>query len=212
MIKLNNDNYLGQGSVKKIYQSESADSQIIKIIHPHLVSSQGGFKNQGFLKQKLFQGAYRQFRRELIQYLQLCKNHYGTGQFTFPVETPYGLVATDRGLGLVTEKIVAPDGKGWTLSQLVRAQGLELKHYQALERFFDDCVRLHIVFGEVNIAGIMYTESRNGRPEFVLVDGVGEKLLIPIRAMSSWISGRYVRKVQRRIMRDISALAHQRQG
>lgn len=212
MIKLKDENYLGQGSVKKIYQSESIDSQIIKIIHPHLVSSQGGFKNQGFLKQKLFQGVYRQFRRELIQYLQLCKNHYGTGQFTFPVETPYGLVATDRGLGLVTEKIVAPDGKGWTLSQLVRGQGLELKHYQALERFFDDCVRLHIVFGEVNIAGIMYTESRNGRPEFVLVDGVGEKLLIPTRAMSAWISGRYVRKVQRRIMRDITALAHQRQG
>ena len=55
-----------------------------------------------------------------------------------------------------------------------------------------------------DIAGIMYTESRSGRPEFVLVDGIGEKLLIPIRAMSAWISGRYVRKVQRRILAQVA--------
>ena len=164
----------------------------------------------GKLKRAFQQGIYRQFRREIIQYLQLCKTHYGTGQFTFPIETPYGLVATDQGLGLVTEKITAPDGKGWTLYDLARGPGLEPKHYQALERFFDDCVRLHIVFGEVNIAGLMYTESRSGRPEFVLVDGIGEKLFIPIRAMSAWISGRYVRKVQRRIMAQVAQLQAQK--
>ena len=53
----------------------------------------------------------------------------------------------------------------------------------------------------------MYTERRSGRPEFVLVDGVGEKLLIPIRAMSASISGRYVRQVQRKIQQQLNAIA-----
>lgn len=206
MLEIKNLEKIGNGTIKDVYQHPLHANQIIKIIQPAIVASDGGFAKHGWLKRKLHQGIYRQFRRELIQYLQLCKTHYGSGCFTFPVETPYGLVATDHGLGLVTEKITAPDGQGWTLEALARDTPLQPRHHQALARFFDDCVRLHIVFGEVNIAGIMYTESRSGRPEFVLVDGIGEKLLIPIRAMSAGISGRYVRKVQRRILAQVAQL------
>ncbi len=210
MLEINSLKKIGNGTIKDIYQHPLHSTQIIKIIQPDIVASDGGFAKHGWLKRNLYQGIYRQFRRELIQYLQLCKTHYGSGYFTFPVETPYGLVATDHGLGLITEKITAPDGQGWTLEALARDTPLQPKHHQALERFFDDCVRLHIVFGEVNIAGIMYTESRSGRPEFVLVDGIGEKLLIPIRAMSARISGRYVRKVQRRILAQVAQLQVER--
>lgn len=210
MLEINSLKKIGNGTIKDIYQHPLHSTQIIKIIQPDIVASDGSFAKHGWLKRNLYQGIYRQFRRELIQYLQLCKTHYGSGYFTFPVETPYGLVATDHGLGLITEKITAPDGQGWTLEALARDTPLQPKHHQALERFFDDCVRLHIVFGEVNIAGIMYTESRSGRPEFVLVDGIGEKLLIPIRAMSARISGRYVRKVQRRILAQVAQLQVER--
>ena len=204
MLKVDILKKIGNGTIKDVYQHPLHQNKIIKTIQPSIVASDGGFAKHGWFKRNLYQGVYRQFRRELVQYLQLCKNHYGSGHFTFPVETPHGLIATDHGLGLVTEKITAPDGLGWTLEALARDTPLQAKHYQALEQFFDDCVRLHIVFGEVNIAGIMYTESRSGRPEFVLVDGIGEKLLIPIRAMSAWISGRYVRKVQRRILAQVA--------
>lgn len=210
VLEIKNLQKIGNGTIKDIYQHPVHAGQIIKTVQPAIVASDGGFAKHGWLKRNLHQGISRQFRREIVQYLQLCKTHYGTGQFTFPVETPCGLVATDHGLGLVTEKITAPDGKGWTLYDLARGPGLEPKHYQALERFFDDCVRLHIVFGEVNIAGLMYTESRGGQPEFVLVDGIGEKLLIPIRAMSARINGHYVRKVQRRIMAQVAQLQAER--
>ena len=62
---------------------------------------------------------------------------------------------------------------------------------------------MHIVFGEVNIAGIMYTEQRQGMPEFVLVDGIGDKLLIPFRSMSKTINSRNVRKVEAKIRSKI---------
>lgn len=211
MINLKESLPLGQGSVKKIYEMPGDSEKIIKIIHPHLVSADGSFKNQGFFKKKGAQGIYRQFRREIIQYLQLCKSSYGTNRFIFPMEVPYGLVETDLGLGLVTEKITAPDGKGWTLSQLARGSGLEAKHYNALSNFFDECVRLHLVFGEVNIAGIMYTEKRQGKPEFVLVDGIGEKLFFPLRALSPWINSKYIRKVQRRILQQVETMVDSRQ-
>lgn len=190
---------VGQGTIKNVYQHPHDPHKVIKTIRPELVADDGGFASQGPRRRALFQGAYRQFRRHLLQYLQLCKSTRGSGQFSFPIETPTGLIGTTEGLGLITEKVIAPDGKCWTLHNLATGPGLEDKHLRALVRFFDDCVRLHVVFGEVNAAGLMYTESRNDRPEFVLVDGIGEKLLIPVRAMSSRISARHIRKVQARI-------------
>lgn len=203
MIDVQKLKKLGSGTVKNVYQHPINDGCVIKTVKPHLISSDGGFLKHGRFKRAVYQGVYRQFRREIIQYLQLCKNHYAQGIFQFPIETPYGLIATSEGLGLVAEKILAPDGKAWTLEDLAKGPGLEAKHHAALERFFDECVEQHIVFGEVNDAGLLYTETRSGRPEFVLVDGIGEKLMLPVRAMSSRLSARYVRKVEQRIYQQL---------
>lgn len=207
-ISVENCVRIGRGTIKNVYQHPDDAHKVIKTIRPDLVAGDGGFARKGKIRRSVFQGVYRPFRRHMLQYLQLCKSAYGTGRFTFPIETPSGLVATSEGLGLIVEKITGPDGKCWTLRDLAKGPGLEPKHRQALARFFDDCVRLHIVFGEVNHAGLMYTEARSGRPEFVLVDGIGEKLLIPVRAMSSTISARHVRKVQRHILNKLGLSLH----
>lgn len=210
MISVEDCARIGRGTMKNVYQHPRDPHKVIKTIRPELVASDGGFANKGPIRRAMFQGVYRQFRRHILQYLQLCKSAHGTGRFSFPIETPLGLVGTSEGLGLITEKITGPDGDCWTLSRLATGPGLERKHHEALARFFDDCVRLHVVFGEVNYGGLMYTESRSDRPEFVLVDGIGEKLLIPVRAMSPTISARYVRKVERRILERLDM--HSRSG
>jgi hypothetical protein len=110
------------------------------------------------------------------------------------------------GPGPGDRKILGPDGLPQTLEALAAAGALEAKHYTALEQFFDACADLHLVFGEVNVAGLMYTESRSGGPEFVLVDGIGEKLLIPVRSWFKSVNTSYVRKVQRRLMGQVQAL------
>lgn len=207
MLNVENLQLLGSGTIKNVYQHPQDADKIIKTIKPQLVASDGGFAKHSAFKRAVYQGIYRQFRREILQYLQLCKTHYSSGIFQFPIETPYGLVATSEGLGLVVEKILGPDGRTWTLEDLSKGPGLESKHQKALDRFFDDCVQKHIVFGEVNDAGLLYTEQRSGYPEFVLVDGIGEKLMLPVRAMFSTISARYVRKTQRRIQGQLEALS-----
>lgn len=212
MIKIKDIELIGEGTVKHVYQHPCESCRVIKIIKPELVNGAGRFAKHGALKGNLHQGVYRQFRREIIQYLQLCKQTYSNKTFLFPMETPYGFVHTDQGLGLVVEKIVAPCGKGRSLEDLAKSSGLELKHHRALAAFFDECVRLHLVFGEVNYAGLMYTEERRGRPEFVLVDGIGEKLLIPMRSWFPSINARYIRTVQRRIQAQLEVLTTAARG
>ncbi|MUG31812.1 YrbL family protein [Psychrobacter sanguinis] len=195
---------LGKGTQKLVYAHPEDDNKVIKIMRPENATVDGGRATQHHLRSHRLQGIYRQFRRELLQYLQLCKNNYSKKQFLFPVETVYGFIGTNKGLGLVTERIISPNGEALTLEALVNKGQFFENQKKALEQFFNDCCDYHIVFGEVNIAGIMYTESRQDRPEFVLVDGIGEKLIIPFRAMSKSINARNIRKVEERIINQIN--------
>lgn len=99
----------------------------------------------------------------------------------------------------MTEKVISPNGESLTLEDVVNQGLFSDEQKRALDQFFDDCCNYHVVFGEVNIGGIMYTESSQNRPEFVLVDGIGEKLVIPFRAMSKSINTRNIRKVEEKI-------------
>lgn len=205
-LKINDLKQIGKGCSKIVFQHPHDQNKVIKIMNPERVSKFGGFNNHSKFKQRFAQGIYRHFRRELIQYLQLCKLHYKANSFVFPVETPYGFVETNQGIGLVVEKIVSPNQQGVTLYDLCEQHLFEEKHEIALKYFFDACCDLHIVFGEVNIAGIMYTEQRNNKPEFVLVDGMGEKLFIPLRAMSKRINAHNIRKVEFNIRKKMEQL------
>ena len=205
-LKINDLKQIGKGCSKIVFQHPHDQNKVIKIMNPERVSKFGGFNIHSKFKQRFAQGIYRHFRRELIQYLQLCKLHYKANSFVFPVETPYGFVETNQGIGLVVEKIVSPNQQGVTLYDLCEQHLFEEKHEIALKYFFDACCDLHIVFGEVNIAGIMYTEQRNNKPEFVLVDGMGEKLFIPLRAMSKRINAHNIRKVEFNIRKKMEQL------
>uniref|UniRef100_A5WE42 PhoP regulatory network protein YrbL n=1 Tax=Psychrobacter sp. (strain PRwf-1) TaxID=349106 RepID=A5WE42_PSYWF len=204
MLIIENLKHLDSGTQKNIYAHPDDTDKIIKVMKPEHATPDGGRRGQHTLRAHRSQGIYKQFRRELLQYLQLCKNNYGANRFTFPIETVYGFVPTNQGLGLVTEKVLGPNNIPITLYDLERKQLFTAKHAEALDRFFEECCQLHVVYGEVNIAGIMYTEQRQGRPEFVLVDGIGEKLVIPFRAMSKTINDKNVRKVEAKIKAKIS--------
>lgn len=203
MLVIRNLEKIGAGTQKNIYEHPSETDKIIKIMKPEHATPNGGRVGQHKLRAHRSQGIYRQFRREQLQYLQLCKRHYGVLKFTFPIETVYGFVATDQGLGLVTEKVTSPNGQALSVYELVKERLFTDKHAKALDLFFDECCDMHVVFGEVNIAGIMYTEQRQGIPEFVLVDGIGEKLIIPFRSMSKTINTRNIRKDECNIKNQI---------
>jgi len=204
MLLSKNLKLLGQGTQKIVCEHPDDANKVIKVMKPEHATADGGRAGQHYMRAHRSQGIYRQFRRELLQYLQLCKNNYDDHKFIFPVETTYGFIATDQGLGLITEKITSPTGSPVTLYEISTQNLFNDKHKKALDQFFDECRKLHVVFGEVNIAGIMYTEQRQGIPEFVLVDGIGEKLLIPFRAMSKTINSRNVRKVENKIKSQLS--------
>lgn len=198
--------YKNGGRIKDIYIHPDMPDTVVKIIRPSSVDEFGRFWEHKGLKYRSPTGAYRHFRRELTQYLELCRRGYAANRMHFPVATPLAFIPTDRGLALISERVTGPDGDlGPSLEQLISTRSVTETHIQALGRLFQECIRLHIIVGDCNTGAMVYTESRGVQPEFVLVDGLGEKNLIPLRTMSWRYNRRKLLKAQTRILREIAA-------
>lgn len=186
------------GGIRLVYVHPDMPDTVIKVFRPEGVDQFGRFKNQTLLRYRRPLGIYRVFCRELNQYLNLCRRGFNDRRSTFPMATPFGFLPTSEGLALVSEKIKdSSGGMGPSLKSLIKTGKVRAKHVAALNAFFNECIELHIIIGDPNPGNMVYTEERSGRPEFVLVDGVGEKNLIPIRSLS-WHYNRYKLEKSRR--------------
>jgi hypothetical protein len=213
VIDLQRCEYVASGRMKDVYLTDVLPFGVLKVVKPRLVDENGQFRKHRPIKKLRRQGVYRHFRREIVQYIALCRRHYSENRFSFPIATPYALVPTTGGLGLLTEKVIGPDGGlARPIAGYARTGQIEDKHLAALDQFFIECIGQHVVFGEVNWDGLLYTESRSGRPEIVLVDGIGDKNIIPFRAMSARLNARNIVQVRERILRQIDEEARKRSG
>ena len=121
-----------------------------------------------------------------------------------PFARIYGLVTTSAGLGLAVERITDGDGSlAPTMIELISNGQFKKRHLQAFERFLARCRDLHVVFGDLTVNNIVYTEARDPRGEFVAIDGFGEKSAIPLHRWSKILNDRKIERVRRRLMSAI---------
>jgi hypothetical protein len=101
-----------------------------------------------------------------------------------PLAHPRGMILTDRGLGVVVQKIRTRDGGvAPTLKRLHREGRLDAELVGALTRFASDLRTFRIVTHDLAPSNIVH-ETRHGRSRLVLVDGYGSYTLIPLRRWS----------------------------
>lgn len=96
MYSIKDLNLLGKGTQKLVFEHIESPDKVIKIMRPENATADGARVGQHYLRAHRSQGIYRQFRRELIQYLQLCKTNFYEKNYTFPIETVHGFVGTDE--------------------------------------------------------------------------------------------------------------------
>lgn len=101
-----------------------------------------------------------------------------------PVASSFGIVLTDLGMGMLGEKIQTPDGElAPSLEQLVQENRVEewLPH---LNEFVAELYRWEIRAHDLKAANIVLG-FRQDRHQFILVDGLGDGTLIPLRSWSA---------------------------
>ena len=192
---------LRSGRTRNVHEHPGLPGVLIKTLKPEVVDRAGHIKAYEWWKKGRPHGAYFSFRREIDEYIVLCRRHYGQSLPDLPFARACGLVMTSAGLGLAVERISAADGSlAPTMLDLIRRGEFREPHLRAMERFLARCRDLHVIFGDLSVNNIVYTEARDAAGEFVAIDGFGEKSAVPIHRWSKALNDRKIERVRQRLL------------
>lgn len=146
-------------------------------------------------------GPKRWFRRykQYLPFLRECQEHIAShldGDL-LPgfVQTLVGFVETDRGLGLVYRAERNRSGAyAQTLAKLIAAGLFDEEARRALDTCLQSFLASNVIITGLDTNNLVYAYSEERGAHFVIIDGYGEKNLIPFNSISTWCNRRNKRK------------------
>jgi hypothetical protein len=195
---------LAVGHLRQVFAHPRGGDLLVKIMRADAVESRWGARGRWY-KRLPRARHYTGFVRELKEYIA-TQARFPAGNA--PIARMVGVVETDLGLGLVSEKVRAADGElAPTLAALyVRENGFSALIEQALERFLADLLACNVIVGDMHAWNIVYGSDSRGGPRCVLIDGFGEKHFIPRSSMSRTLNAWNTRKLFRRMREQLQRL------
>ncbi len=181
ILKLQHLRPVAAGSTRYVYRHPEDPDLVVKVIRPELVARRFGEN----ARIRLSRRRYRQFLvflREVREHL--AAHAHGEADRGF-LQSVVGFAETDMGLGLVARAVRGGDGDfAPTLETLVCEGRFTEAMRRDLERFVEEIRASEVVVSDLNTPNIVYGSDAEGGCRFVLIDGLGEKTLIPIRSLS----------------------------
>lgn len=202
-IDLRTCRWIAGGNYFDVYEAADYPDLLIKVVRPEIFDESGFHKRAAWFRRRRLMGVYGALERELKEFLMYVRRRRGRLDNP-PFALPYGFVQTSQGLGFMVERIM--DGSGATASTLQDLRFSKIfsdRHRAALHRFFDRCKQEHIALGDIHMSNLVYSDVRATDGEFVCVDGLGEKTLIPIHAMSRFFNDRRLERLRTRMLRKV---------
>ncbi len=190
-INLSDSQPIANGTVRSVFDFPGHPDLLIKVFtrSGDRVSHRLGKR----LAWKLFPEAqYRSTLKELECELRVSLK-LGADIEHSPLSRMLGVVQTTRGAGVVVERIAGLEGGlAPKLYEVIRS-GLDGSALDALNRFVGQMFDLHIVARDVKSSNIVYG-TRGAGPACFLIDGYGERNLVPLRSLSRRLNDRSLNK------------------
>jgi hypothetical protein len=186
MFRLKDAEIIAAGHTRDVYRHPDDASLLIKVIRPSAIEARYG-RGAPWYKFK------RRRYRHLIAYLREVREqiavHATGGQHPAFLQKIVGFVETDMGMGLVVEAVRAADGTSApTVAELAARGDLDRDRLAELDRFLDAMVASPVIVADLNPFNVVYGCPPGGAAQFVLIDGIGHKNLIPLERMSAGIN------------------------
>ena len=146
-------------------------------------------------------GRYRVLTKEAAFQMNLVLR-YPREADALPIPEFRGFVATSEGLGALWQKIIGLNGAlGENLRDIVKARGIT-DVLEPLNTFAVDMFRFGIVAPDLH-AGNLVLEEKPQLRQFYLVDGFGDRNVIPLRSMSRWANDRSLNEKLAKMGREV---------
>lgn len=201
MFRLADATPIATGHVREVYQHPDDENLLVKVISSASIETRW---NQAPWYRRLARcGPYKDFVREFREYVTSV---YVGGYETSPIARVVGLEMTDIGLGQVVEKVRTPDGRlAPTLHDWVKAEGFTERTRAEMEAFYARLLSHDTIAADLHAWNVVYGEDSRGGPRLVMIDGFGEKNIIPHQSMKrSHNAARTRRKYERMLKRTIA--------
>lgn len=193
---------VAEGYMRRVYAHPHRDDALVKVIRADTqrARTQGA---RNWLKRRGRTRQYVVFLREIREYLALRAR----APQAAPISHIFGFEHTDAGLGLVVERLHGEDGAlAPTLIELFARHGDAPWLRAGIAALFDALREHHVVVSDVNPGNVVHGRGSDGVPRFALVDGFGDKNVIPLCSLSKRYNAYVLRGLQRKLMRRIERL------
>jgi hypothetical protein len=135
---------------------------------------------------------YHTFLRECQEHIACRLDNKGIPDF---VHTVVGFVDTDRGLGLVTRAERDQSGAyAMPLAKLIADGLFDLQAREALEKLKRSFLESAVIVTDFSLKNLVYAYHETRGHHFVVIDGYGEKNIIPFNSTFKWCNLRSKRK------------------
>lgn len=176
------------GKVREIYAFPGRSDLLIKVKNGHAQIRKHTLAKR--LAWRVFKDAqYRNMLKEIECEMKVAMK-VGPQIENSPLPRMLGVVQTDRGSGLVVEKIPGDEnGLARHLITLCQSRNLTGAMLDQLNRFVARLYDLQIVARDIHAKNIVYGQ-RGTESGFFLVDGYGERNVVPFRSLSRRLNNR----------------------
>ena len=199
---------VAKGSERQVHRVVDEPDVLLKTMRRKYLSHIGPDADRSFLGWLRVQQAYALYRRELRAYANAMVRA-AIRQELPPLAGLCGLVLTEKGLGQLVERISSADGgMALTLEELLATGPLAQDRLEALNHFVAALYDWHIPAYDLGPKNILWDEMAH---RFVLVDGFGDRAVIPLK---TWVRTLNNRRLDRAfaVLARKSGLAWQRRA
>ena len=194
---------LAVGHLRSVFQHPEHPDQLIKVMRADAVASR--WNGPGRWHKRLPR------TRHYVGYLRELKEYIGARarapEADAPIARMLGVVETDLGLGLVSEKVVDGDGAlAPTLAAVYGRHGFTPELETALAGFLKGLLDANVIVGDMHAWNIVYGSDSRGGPRLVMIDGFGEKHAIPVSSMSRAINRYRTHRLYKRMLEQVERL------
>jgi hypothetical protein len=207
-IDLKDKQPLVRGFYRYIYQHPHDDNLLVKVVKPRVVERYA--QRASIYTAWRGNWEYRNQSREIEEYLSLRRR----GQHALPfIQRFIGVVDTDVGFGMVVRKVRGRDGElAPTIMKLVERGGLTPEIRSRMADLLADVIRNRIVFGDISGKNIVHADDAEHGNRFVIIDGLSDRLLVPVNSWSPianrvYCERRFARAIRRLEAADRARLA-----
>ena len=179
---------------------------IVKVVTEGYVarrSDKGGRPYKRWYKNYIRSRHHQVFLREINEHLALRAAESSLPRY---VQEIVGFAETDIGMGVVSRAVRDRNGDlAPTLRTLLEEGRFDGEARGHLDEFF--CWLLHsvVVIGDLNAGNVVYGYDPQWGDHFVVIDGIGDKNIIPLSSMSARLNRM---SKERRIKRINEEIAH----